>query len=178
MLFAKLAPNHVPLWGVWIVILISVVLGCLQFASPIAVNAIFSLCAVALDTSYAIPIACLLFFRDHPEVNFKPGPFDLGPTLSKVCCAIAVSWTAFETVILIMPTVYPVSWTNFNYSWVITLAVMGIAGLWYAISARKYYDGPRTNLESSEKQAHLNSQLARGGDSPISEDVDMDKGGK
>lgn len=37
-LFAKLAPNKIPLWGVWIVVLISVVMGLLQFASAVAVN--------------------------------------------------------------------------------------------------------------------------------------------
>lgn len=45
-------------------------MGLLDLASTIAVNAVFSLCAVALDTSYIIPIACKLLFRDHPEVNF------------------------------------------------------------------------------------------------------------
>lgn len=37
-LFAKLAPNKIPLWGVWIVVLISVLMGLLQFASAVAVN--------------------------------------------------------------------------------------------------------------------------------------------
>lgn len=37
-LFAKLAPNKIPVYGVWIVVLISVVMGLLQFASAVAVN--------------------------------------------------------------------------------------------------------------------------------------------
>lgn len=41
-LFAKLAPNKVPLWGVWIVVLISIILGLLQFASAVAVNGEYS----------------------------------------------------------------------------------------------------------------------------------------
>jgi len=35
---------------------IGIIPGLLQLASPIAANAIFSLCAIALDTSYIIPI--------------------------------------------------------------------------------------------------------------------------
>jgi len=152
-LFAKLAPNKVPLWGVWIVVAISIVLGLLQFASAVAVNAVFSLCAVALDTSYMIPVACKLIYRDHPEVNYKPGPFNLGRTGGAICNIIAITWTAFEVCILIMPTIYPVTAENMNYSSIITVGVMLLAGLWYWVSARKYYDGPRSNLDKVDSSA-------------------------
>ena len=100
-LFAKMAPNQIPIWGVWVVVGLSALLGLLQFASAIAVNAVFSLCAVALDTSYAIPIACKLVFRDHPEVNYKPGPFDLGKTRGAIVNIIAITWTVFNVCILV-----------------------------------------------------------------------------
>lgn len=32
------------------------------------------------DASYVIPIACSVWFADHPEVMFTPGPFYLGKT--------------------------------------------------------------------------------------------------
>ena len=38
MLFARLAPNAVPVWAVWIIVFLSIALGCLQFASEVAVN--------------------------------------------------------------------------------------------------------------------------------------------
>ena len=119
------------------------------------IAAIFSLCAVALDTSYAIPIACKLFFRDHPEVNYKPGPFNLGRRGGAFVAWVAIIWTTFEVIILIMPTLYPVTATNMNYSSIITAGVMLLAGLWYLVSARKYYDGPRTTLDNPAiKSAH------------------------
>ena len=37
-LFAKLAPNAVPIWGVWIVVVIGICMGLLQFASYVAAN--------------------------------------------------------------------------------------------------------------------------------------------
>lgn len=103
---------------------------------------------MALDTSYAIPIACKLFFRDHPEVNFKPGPFNLGRRGGAFVASVAIIWTTFEVCILIMPTIYPVTALNMNYSSIITVGVMLLAGLWYAVSARHYYDGPRTTLDN------------------------------
>lgn len=45
-----------------------------------------------------------------------------------------------------MPTIRPVTAENMNYASVITVGVMSLAGLWYLISARKYYDGPRKTL--------------------------------
>ena len=47
-----------------------------------------------------------------------------------------------------MPTIYPVTALNMNYSSIITVGVMLLAGLWYLVSARHYYDGPRTTLEN------------------------------
>jgi hypothetical protein len=69
---------------VWFVVIIAVALGCLEFASDIAAEAVFSLSvrhqqrladiadmnligldlkAVALDLSYGLPIACRLLFE-------------------------------------------------------------------------------------------------------------------
>lgn len=137
-------------------------------------------------TSFLYQQACKLYYRDHPEVNYKPGPFNLGKVGGAICNIIAIAWTAFEVIILvschyfcqvqakhpnpvtvchtlltcapshcirypqIMPTIYPVTATNMNYSSIITVGVMLLAGLWYFISARKYYDGPRSNLDKSE----------------------------
>ena len=53
-----MAPNRVPMYSVALIVIVSVALGMLQFASAIALNAVFSLCAIALDSSYAVPILC------------------------------------------------------------------------------------------------------------------------
>lgn len=45
-----------PLRAIWFTTLIGIIPGLLDLASPIAVNAIFSLTAMALDLSYIIPI--------------------------------------------------------------------------------------------------------------------------
>lgn len=37
-LFAKLNKQQIPLYGVWIVVAISIIMGLLQFASAVAVN--------------------------------------------------------------------------------------------------------------------------------------------
>jgi hypothetical protein len=56
-------------------------------------------------------------YRNHPEVNFKPGPFYLGDGLLGWTFNInCILWTFFVFVIFSMPTVLPVTKTNMNYA--------------------------------------------------------------
>lgn len=153
--FARLSPNKVPVYAVWVVIICSILLGLLDFVSVVALNAIFSLCTMALDTSYAIPIALKMVFMDHPEVKFKPGPFNLGRgPLMWICNGLAVAWVSFVVVILALPTVRPVTAVNMNYASVITMGVVICSSIWYFCQARKWYQGPKSNLTSSPLSSH------------------------
>lgn len=128
--------TRTPLPAIWATTLFSILPGLLDFASPVAANAIFSLTAMALDISYIIPIfLCVTLnwvrldlinqlrnyrrrlYRNHPEVVFKPGPFYMGPGLlgwaANVTC---ISWTIFVSVIFSIPTVLPVTQDNMNYA--------------------------------------------------------------
>ena len=48
--------TQTPLQAIWATTIFSILPGLLDFASPVAANAIFSLTAMALDISYIIPI--------------------------------------------------------------------------------------------------------------------------
>jgi len=148
-LFSRLAPNRVPVYGVWLVVAVSLLMGVLDFASYIAVSAIFSLCAVALDGSYIIPIALKMWFRDHPEVNFKPGPFSLGRGWkATVINSVAVGWTCFVIIILALPTSIPVTASTMNYSSPIAGAVLVGSLIWYFAGGNKHYKGPRSIVDA------------------------------
>ncbi|KAH8922939.1 amino acid transporter [Atractiella rhizophila] len=143
-LFGKMTSFKIPIWSVWLVVFLCAILGMLEFASTIAVNAVFSLCAIALDTSYIIPIACKMIFLNHPDVNFVPGPFNLGKGLKMyVVNSIAVAWTSFVVIILALPTYIPITAAVFNYAAPILGAVLLVSGLWYVLHAHKFYKGPR-----------------------------------
>ena len=68
-------------------------------------------------------------YRNHPEVNFKPGPFYMGPGLlgwaANITC---ISWTLFVSVIFSLPTLLPVTSVNMNYASVITGGVVILSG--------------------------------------------------
>lgn len=56
--FGKVSTRtHTPIRAIWFTTVLSILPGFLDFASPVAANAIFSLTAMALDLSYIVPIA-------------------------------------------------------------------------------------------------------------------------
>lgn len=146
-ILSRLSAQKVPVYAVWAVIVVSVLMGLLDLASKVAMNAIFSLCTIALDSSYAIPIVMKLIFMNHPEVQFKPGPFSLGkgPLMWFVNC-VSLAWISFVIVVLALPTAIPVTLANMNYSSVITFIVISCSSTWFLLSARRWYTGPRSNL--------------------------------
>ncbi|KXN85922.1 hypothetical protein AN958_10683 [Leucoagaricus sp. SymC.cos] len=147
-----------PLRAVWLSTFISILPGLLDLASPVAANAIFSLTAMALDTSYIIPILLRRVYYNHPEVNFKPGPFSLGNGLiGNFCNWMCIFWTLFICVIFSLPTVLPVTKDNMNYASAITGGVIILSSIWYLISGHKHYHGPQSNLHdhTGNKQSTL-----------------------
>ncbi|KDE07288.1 hypothetical protein MVLG_02508 [Microbotryum lychnidis-dioicae p1A1 Lamole] len=154
-LFARLSKQRIPVFSVWLVAFISALMVLLSFASIVAVSAVFALCAMALDTSYVIPIALKMWFRDHPEVNYKPGPFDLGRgPLMYIVNLIAIFWTTFVVIILALPTIMPVTAANMNYASAVTGGVMILSLIWYFAGGRKHYTGPRNLIQEELEHAH------------------------
>jgi hypothetical protein len=113
-----------------VVTLVCILPGLLDLASPIAANAIFSLCAIALDTSYIIPIFCRRWYSvwPHPEVPFQAGPFVLRGALGWVANVTCIVWTCFIVVIFSLPNLKPVTPQNMNYASVITVGVVVLSG--------------------------------------------------
>ncbi|KZT53837.1 APC amino acid permease [Calocera cornea HHB12733] len=143
-LLAKVSPlTKTPINASLFTAVIASLLGLLYLGSPVAINAVFSVTAVGLDVTYAIPTAFRLLAPLFPawEVRYKPGPFSLG-RWSYAVSAYAVAWTAFESGILVMPQVHPVSAQTMNYAGPILGFVILLSSLWYLLHARSWYRGP------------------------------------
>ncbi|KAN0064838.1 polyamine transporter tpo5 [Thecaphora frezii] len=142
--FAKVSPRFgTTVNAVWLVVIPCMALGCLAFASYTALSAIFAMAALAMDSSYLLPIISKQIYQDHPDVRFRPGPFSLGKGwLGRVIPIIAIAWTVFECTVLILPTSMPIEAKTFNYSWVIVTGVMLLSGIWFVAGAHRTYMGP------------------------------------
>jgi len=105
--------------------------------------AVTSIATIGLYIAYALPIFLRQFSND-----FKTGPWHLG-AWSRPIGWIAVIWVAFISVLFMLPTINPASlakgvspFATFNYAPVAVLGTFLIIGIWWLVSARKWFKGP------------------------------------
>jgi hypothetical protein len=79
------------------------------------------------------------------------GPWHLG-RWSRPIGIVAVTWVVFITVLFMLPQASPVTVKNFNYAPIAVLVVLGFAGIWWLVSAKKWFTGPRVQGSAEELQ--------------------------
>ena len=107
------------------------------------------------DFAYVLPT----FLRLRQGEAFEPGPWHLG-RWSRPIGIVAIGWVAFITVLFMLPTASPVTRLTFNYTPVAVLVVLGFAGIWWIVSARHWFTGPKVQ-GSSEELAAMELELER-----------------
>ncbi|KAF7915379.1 hypothetical protein EAE99_010152 [Botrytis elliptica] len=134
-----------PVYAVWFVLTLGALLGLLMFASPVAIGAVFSMGAIAQYIAFVFPIALKVF---SAKGKFRPGPWNLG-RFSTPIGVVAVGWVSLIIPILCFPSVTGADLNdlNMNYTCLIYGGTMTLAMCWYAISARKWFKGPKINVE-------------------------------
>jgi len=139
--------THTPVWATWGILTVSALLGVLIFASPVAIGAVFSIGAIAQYTSFTFPVALKLFF-DGKNKRFRPGPWHLG-RYSKPLGAIALGWWLVIVPALCFPAVKGSDLTLLTMNWTCLIygGSMLLAMIYYAVSGRKWFQGPRINVD-------------------------------
>jgi len=123
------------------------------FSRDGAVPAVTSIAVIGLYVAYVLPT----FLRLRLGSNFQRGPWHLG-RWSKPIGIIACIWVVFITVLFMLPTYNPITWDNFNYTVIAVVAVIGFAGIYWLVSARKWFTGPRVQ-GSAEEMAAIEAEL-------------------
>ena len=72
---------------------------------------------------------------------------------------IAVTWVVIITILFMLPQVGPITWTTFNYAVFAVAVVIGFAGIYWLVSARKWFTGPRVQ-GTPEELAAIEQELA------------------
>jgi hypothetical protein len=143
--------THTPLHSVWLVVFLCCCLNLIGLGSVETITSIFNITAPALDCSYMAVIALRLYYADHLGLKtLRKGPFTLG-RYQKPINYVALAWVAYVTVVLLFPTVNPVTPQNMNYPVVVAAGIARIALGWWWLGARKTYVGPRVE-EHNEGQ--------------------------
>ncbi|KAI9636211.1 amino acid/polyamine transporter I [Dioszegia hungarica] len=121
-------------------------LGLIYLGSSAAFNAFTGVATICLGCSYAFPVFCSLARR---RKMVRDAPFSLGK-FGYFINILTVIWIIFSIVLFCMPTAIPVTPPTMNYASVVFAGFSTIAGLWYVISARKYYKGPTVSAVRRE----------------------------
>lgn len=137
----------VPLRCVWLIWIINSLLVLINLGSNIAMNAIFSACAICTDWSYVLTI--FFYALNREKMGVIRGPFNMG-RISKYIMYYSCIWTLFLSIVFIFPNYMPVNKENMNYTIVIIGATVILTGMWWILDARKWYKGPVNYIEEQE----------------------------
>lgn len=140
--------TRTPTRAIWLAAGGAFVLGLPYLWNATAYAAVTSIAVIGLYVAYVLPT----FLRLRQGDSFEPGPWQLG-RWSRPIGTIAVVWVAFITVLFMLPTASPISAANFNYTPVAVLVVLGFAGIWWLVSAKNWFTGPKVQGTPEELAA-------------------------
>jgi amino acid transporter len=141
--------------GAWLVVAPAYWLG-----SVTAYFAATAIAVIGLYIAYVMPT----FLRLRAGDAFRPGPWNLG-RWSKPIGTIAVVWVLFICIILMMPQLSPGGLglkviDSLNYAPIAVGVVIGYAGIYWLVSARKWFKGPKVQ-GTAEELAEIERDLER-----------------
>jgi len=147
--------TRTPTDGIWLAVTLSwlLVAPAYWFGSVVAYYAVTSIAVIGLYIAYVLPT----FLRLRAGASFRPGPWNLGKW-SKPIGWVAVVWTVFICIMLMMPQFSPgglgiKTIDAMNYAPIAVAIVIGFAGLWWIVSARKWFKGPKVQGTPEELAA-------------------------
>jgi amino acid transporter len=142
------AKTRTPTNAIWLAAGGALILGLPYLWNSTAYAAVTSIAVIGLYVAYVLPT----FLRLRLGSNFQRGPWHLG-RWSRPIGIIACVWVVFITVLFMLPTFNPITWDNFNYTVFAVVAVIGFAGIYWLVSARKWFTGPKVQGSPEELAA-------------------------
>jgi amino acid permease (GABA permease) len=140
--------TRTPTNAIWLAASGSFILGLPYLRNATAYAAVTSIAVIGLYIAYVTPT----FLRLRAGAAFQRGPWHLG-RWSKPVGIAAVAWVVFIVILFMLPTASPIEASNFNYTVVAVAVVMGFAGIWWLVSAHKWFKGPKVQGTSAELAA-------------------------
>jgi amino acid permease (GABA permease) len=143
--------NHrtrTPTNAIWLAAVGALILGLPYLWNSEAYAAVTSIATIGLYIAYVSPT----YLRLRQGAAFQRGPWHLG-RWSYPVGIMACIWVAFITILFMLPTASPIHWSNFNYTIVAVLVVIGFAGIYWLVSAKNWFTGPRVQGTPEELAA-------------------------
>ena len=146
--------TRTPTNSIWLAAVGAFILGVPYLWSPVAYFAITSIAVIGLYVAYVAPV----YLRVRAGSRFQPGPWTLGKW-GPLVGTIATIWVAFIVILFMLPQYLPqvdatgLVWANVNFTPVVFIVVLGGAALWYAVSAKNWFKGPKVQGTAEELAA-------------------------
>jgi amino acid transporter len=122
---------------------------------PVAFYAVTSIAVIGLYLAFAIPI----YLRWRHGENFEPGSWTNGSKY-KWMNLVAVAEIVIVSIYLMLPFVPGANpfndafeWTFVNYAPVVTLGALVILEIWWEVSAKKWFTGPKHTIDEAVLEA-------------------------
>jgi len=137
--------TRTPVNAVWFNNAVGIACLFLIFGGEIAIGAIFSIGAIAAFVAFTTPIFIRVFFVGN---RFRAGPWNLGRFSLPIGC-IASAFVALMVPILCLPssTGSRLNAGNMNWTCLVYGGPMFAVTIWWFVDARKWFKGPKVNLE-------------------------------
>jgi amino acid transporter len=152
--------TRTPTNSIWLAVVLAWLLVAPAYwrGSAVAYYAVTSIAVIGLYIAYVLPT----FLRLRAGKSFVPGRWNLG-RWSLLVGYVAVIWVVFICIMLMMPQYSPGGlgisfWTAFNYAPIAVAIVIGFAGIYWLVSARKWFKGPVVQ-GSAEELAAIEREL-------------------
>jgi amino acid permease (GABA permease) len=146
--------TRTPTNAIWLAAAGALILGLPYLWNYAAYAAVTSIATIGLYIAYVLPT----YLRLRQGDNFQRGPWHLG-RWSKPIGIIAVTWVAIITILFMLPQLGPITWSTFNYAVFAVAVVLGFAGIYWLVSARKWFTGPRVQ-GTAEELAAIEQELS------------------
>ena len=140
--------TRTPTNAIWLAAGFAFVLALPDLWNAAAYGAVTSIAVIGLYIAYVLPT----FLRLRQGEAFQRGPWHLG-RWSRPVGIIAVVWVVIISILFILPVFSPITAANFNYTIVAVAVVLGFAGTYWLVSARKWFTGPRVQGSAAELAA-------------------------
>ena len=118
--------NQTPVGAILLVFIVDVLLLLLNLVNNTAFLAITSIAAIGYQISYAIPIYLRV---SHVGVEFPLRDFNLGRLGGLITGSISVVFLGITSVLFLLPTRYPITLENMNYTGVVLFGIAVIGGV-------------------------------------------------
>jgi amino acid transporter len=167
-LWSRVNPKtRTPTNSVWFGVIVCALLGLLSLVQKdnysYAFFAFVAITGIGLYTAYVTPVFLRL---RSPE--FRPGPWNLG-RWGPLVGWTAIVWVVIIDILFVLPVYGPVDafwppWEGsnrnlFNFAGPVFIVALVLVGLWWLVSARKWFTGPRVQ-GSEEELLRIERELA------------------